>query len=192
MATKKIDIIQTNQINVLEADVLELRTKLNLLVTDVQAISSKLNTLIGDLNDINNVIMAGYTVPSSPAGYGILQRIKLYKDEMDAHANLPINTTGNGGAYCGWKATHFYKVRGTPCPTFSGAPGPPPYAPGAGGVNSTPSGTGQGSNSNHSATSEDATVIGEYINRESVLSIDQKNINRARKLARKTLNSLRK
>jgi len=119
-----------------------------------------------------------------------LQRIKLYKDEMDDHANRPINTTGNGGAYCGWKATHFYKERGTPCPTFYGTPGATP--PGAGGVNSTPSGTGQGSNSNHSATSEDATVIGEYINRESVLSIDQKNINRARKLARKTLNSLRK
>ena len=66
MGTKKIDILQSAQIAALEADILELRTKINLVVTDLQAISAKLNILITDLNDINVVVMAGYTTPGSP------------------------------------------------------------------------------------------------------------------------------
>ena len=80
MGTKKIDALQSAQIVALETDVAELRTKLNLLVTDVQSISVKLNILIGDLNDMNEVIMLGYTTPASPHSWGILESLDLYKD----------------------------------------------------------------------------------------------------------------
>ena len=85
MGTKKIDIIQSAQITALEADVLELRTKLNLVVQDAQAISTKLNQLINDLNDMNEVVMDGYTTPSSPESYGILEALDVYKDQMTDH-----------------------------------------------------------------------------------------------------------
>jgi len=85
MGTKKIDALQTAQITALETDVGQLRTKLNLVVDDALAISSKLNTLIGDLNDMNKVVMEGYTTPGSPESYGIQEAIDKYKDLWKDH-----------------------------------------------------------------------------------------------------------
>ena len=191
MGTKKIDVIQSANITALEADVLELRTKINLVVTDLQAISAKLNILIGDLNNINAVVMAGYTTPGSPQGHGILEEMKDYTNDMDAHANIELNTSGYGGAYTGWEATHFYKVRTTP-PAFHGAPGPPPYAPGAGGDSSTPGGTGQGGNTSHDPDATDAREMQAYGNLARIMTVKASSARRAKKLARKTLNRLRK
>ena len=75
MGVKKIDTIQSAQIATLEADIVELKNKLNLLVADIQNITSYANQVIADLNDMNDVIMAGYTAPSSPSSDGILQKI---------------------------------------------------------------------------------------------------------------------
>ena len=83
----------------METDVGQLRTKLNQLVADVtdidgvdgatrDGLSKKLNTLIGDLNDFNNLIMEGYTTPSSPESYGILKAIDVYKDAMTDHLEM--------------------------------------------------------------------------------------------------------
>lgn len=191
MGTKKIDLIQSAQLAALETDILELRTKINLVVTDLQAISAKLNILITDLNDINTVVMAGYTTPGSPQGHGILQEMKDYTSDMDTHANMELNISGYGGAYCGWKATHFYKQRVQPCQTFFGAPGPG-YNPGAGGSQSTPGGTGQHGNTAHDPDAEDASVNASYLNKERILSVEGSSAKRAKRLARQTLNRLRK
>ena len=85
MGTKRIDTLQTAQITALETDVGQLRTKLNLVVDDTLSISSKLNTLIGDLNDMNEVVMEGYTTPGSPESYGIQEAMDVYKDEWKDH-----------------------------------------------------------------------------------------------------------
>ena len=189
MGTKKIDIMQSAQIAALEADILELRTKINLVVTDLQAISAKLNILIADLNDINVVVMAGYTTPGSPQGHGILQEMKHYTDDMNTHANMEPQPIG---VYIGDKATHFYQVNtwGFPRPQF--APGGPGYFPGAGGDSSTPGGTGQHGNTAHDPDAEDASVNASYLNKERILSVEGSSAKRAKRLARQTLNRLRK
>ena len=111
MGTKKIDVIQSAQITSLEADVLELRTKLNLAVTDAIAISAKLNTLIDDLNDMNDVVMKGYTPPQNPTNnLGILQSMDVYKDAMTDHLESFLgrwgaeNGTWSGGGTGDWSA----------------------------------------------------------------------------------------
>ena len=85
MGTTQVDALQTAQIIALQTDVGQLREKLNLAISDELALSSKLNTLIDDLNDMNNLIMEGYTVPGSPESYGILEGIDVYKDEWKDH-----------------------------------------------------------------------------------------------------------
>ena len=85
MGTKKVDALQTAQIIALQTDVGQLREKLNLAITDELALSSKLNTLIDDLNDMNNLIMEGYTVPGSPESYGLLEAMDVYKDKWKDH-----------------------------------------------------------------------------------------------------------
>ena len=85
MGTKKVDALQTSQIIALQTDVGQLREKLNLAITDELALSSKLNTLIDDLNDMNNLIMEGYTVPGSPESYGLLEAMDVYKDKWKDH-----------------------------------------------------------------------------------------------------------
>jgi hypothetical protein len=88
MAVKKIDAMQTAQIIALQTDVGELRTKLNKAVTDALAISTILNILINDLNDMNDVVMKGYTSPASPESYGILEAIDIFQLGFDEHKGV--------------------------------------------------------------------------------------------------------
>jgi len=88
MAVKKIDAMQTSQIIALQTDVGELRTKLNKAVTDALAISTILNILITDLNDLNDVVMKGYTPPASPESYGILEAIDIFQLGFDEHKGV--------------------------------------------------------------------------------------------------------
>ena len=88
MAVKKIDAMQTAQIIALQTDVGELRTKLNKAVTDALAISTLLNILITDLNDLNDVVMKGYTSPASPESYGILEAIDIFQLGFDEHKGV--------------------------------------------------------------------------------------------------------
>ena len=88
MAVKKIDAMQTAQIIALQTDVGELRTKLNKAVTDALAISALLNILINDLNDMNDVVMKGYTSPASPESYGILEALDIFQLGFDEHKGV--------------------------------------------------------------------------------------------------------
>ena len=99
MAVKKIDALQTAQIVALQTDVGELRTKLNLLVGDIidvdgvdgatrDGVSKTLNRLIDDLNDMNDVVMKGYTSPASPESHGILEAIDIFQLAFDEHKNV--------------------------------------------------------------------------------------------------------
>ena len=200
MGTKKIDALQSAQIVALETDVAELRTKLNLLVTDVQSISVKLNILIGDLNDMNEVIMLGYTTPGSPASHGILESLDLYKDRFQDHyerrmvgyqfppgtpisphqsgeirEHLPTTYQDQGGQYSPPGPGY------TPPPGGSWSPGSPVVG-----------GTGQGGNTAHDPDAEDAGAMHTYGNVHRLLTVKGSSANRAKKLARQTLNRLRK
>ena len=201
MAIEKIDTLQSTQIATLKTHLNELKTKLNLMVTDILAITEKLNIVIGDLNDMNNIIMEGYTSPGSPESYGILEALDQYKDEFQDHEdiniggwetvfgnhrpNLNINTFPFTGNYQGI-ISHSYIVHSDPA-AGSGPPPPPPTydAP-------VIDGTGQGTNSSHTAGAEDSIALGDYENKKIILSLGVAQTNRAKKLARQTLNRLRK
>tara|TARA_Y100000593_G_scaffold25116_1_gene50019 strand:+ start:10040 stop:10948 length:909 start_codon:yes stop_codon:yes gene_type:complete len=92
MATEKIDTLQTAQIRTLEDNISELKNKLNLMVNDVLAITAKVNTVIGDMNNMNDVVMAGYTTPGSPESYGILESMDKYKDKLKDHEETDGST----------------------------------------------------------------------------------------------------
>ena len=117
MGTKNIDTIQSDQIAALEADVLELRTKINLVVTDATGISAKLNTLIDDLNDMNDVVMAGYTTPGSPESYGILEGLDVFKDEFQDHYMRNLNWVSNSQNYITQTVEHFPVTYSTSAPS---------------------------------------------------------------------------
>ena len=110
MGTTQVDALQTAQIIALQTDVAELREKLNLAISDELALSSKLNTLIDDLNDMNNLIMEGYTVPGSPESYGILEGMDVYKDEYKDHVETvgsdttPYGSSGGTPSWTWWPA----------------------------------------------------------------------------------------
>ena len=212
MGTKNIDTIQSDQIAALEADVLELRTKINLVVTDATGISAKLNTLIDDLNDMNDVVMAGYTTPGSPESYGILEALDVFKDEFQDHYMRNLNWVSNSQNYITQTVEHFPVTYSTSTPS-GGVPIPggrfsPPAQGGAGGsagsgggtqggnnwtANSPVlSGTGQGGNTAHSADAEDSSVTAAYSNIQKVMKIKKSSAIRAKRLARQTLNRLRK
>lgn len=305
MGTKKIDTLQTAQITALETDVGQLRTKLNLVVDDTLAISSKLNTLIGDLNDMNKVVMEGYTTPGSPESYGIQEAMDVYKDKWKDHVethsadsranpslppswdwwpplsgsgsynsaditgtltgaswssgNNAVTFTGTTGTIClgqrminsgsevgqpvegpvngamislnttsplylddtwylsgsgtlsfvakagtihygtywesywqdlgPWNQDWFEHPRiqraGSTAHSNSGSAGAASYD------NPVLGGTDQGTNSSHSADAIDASVIGQYPNKERLLSVEVAASNRAKKLVRNILNKLR-
>ena len=197
MGTKKIDALQSAQITALETDVAELRTKLNLLVTDVQAISAKLNILIGDLNDMNEVIMLGYTTPASPHSWGILESLDRYKDLYQDHTERYWK--GYTGQTQQPTETREHPTYTIPPPSEGSGGGqmsPPeggwPPLPGTGHSAPALDGTGQGGNTAHDPDAEDAGEMHTYGNVHRLLTVKGSSANRARKLARKTLNRLRK
>ena len=238
MATKKIDTLQSAQLAVLATDVAELRTKLNLAVTDAIAISAKLNILIDDLNDMNEVVMDGYTTPNSPESYGILEAMDVYKDKMVDHLEIftgdwgPNANNNNVFTACDLANIGVYSTGTTTPPSpydiplnFGSTPlSHPPStltycigsggggqtdrtAPGGGGSgwqggsgsghdgydNPVVDGTGQSGNTGHSADAEDSAVVGSYLgDKIGMLDIKTSNVKRAKKLARQTLNRLRK
>jgi len=259
MAVKKIDAMQTAQIIALQTDVGELRTKLNKAVTDALAISILLNILINDLNDMNDVVMKGYTSPATPYSHGILKALDIYQNGFDEHKNtggyieaghhslippatsntspmspyfqntmsgpvpvlpnfgwtthssssalggtmrvLPQN--GNGGGPAGLTAMGEAYIAINPAQlspsTAGGGVQGAPAATGNSGSNAPGSslapnlpGTGQGTNSAHSADAANAITKNEYDNRERLLGLTSPiSINRAKKLVRNILKKLR-
>ena len=265
MGTKKIDVIQSANIAALEADVLELRTKINLVVTDAIAMSAKLNTLIDDLNDMNDVVMKGYTTPSSSESYGILKALDVYKDAMTDHLESFMgrwgaeNGTWSGGGTGTWSACQVegpwltgtewqtwptevligHGTGGSTEPTSLKHDSPAPYdvemfnyngsqyadshkfyvehppallmdcgsansgsarTGGNVGTNSgtagygspVVNGTGQSGNTSHDPDATDAREMQAYGNLARIMTVKASSARRAKKLARKTLNRLRK
>ena len=253
MATKKVDALQSAQIIALQTDVGELRTKLNLIVPDAVGISAKLNILINDLNDMNDVVMKGYTPPATTNSHGILKAIDIFQNGFDEHKNLgsfihlghhslippaTSNTSpmspyftntmsgpvpqlpnfgwtthssyltmqvlpqnGNGGGPAGLTAMGEYYIAVNPnlffSPPSGGVAGAPAVgnsgsnAPGSSLAPALP-GTGQGTNSAHSADAASASVIAEYQNRQRLMEAPStKKVNRAKQLVRNILNKLR-
>ena len=202
MAIEQIDTLQSAQIATLETHLNELKTKLNLMVADILAITAKLNIVIGDLNNMNDVIMEGYTAPGSPESYGILQAMDNFKNTFQRHEerkiggwetvfgnhrpNLNINTFPFTGYYQG-VISHSDYVHSDPAASQGSPPLPPAYdAP-------VVDGTGQGTNSSHTAGAEDSIALGDYQgDKKIILSLEQAQTKRAKKLARQTLNRLRK
>lgn len=192
MATEKIDTLQSAQIQAIEANITELKTKLNLMVNDVLAITTKVNTVIGDLNDMNNVIMEGYTSPGSPAAWGILESLDKYKDEFQDHEDLTFGTWIMGPQWDPtWQINSYgvfsHPYENNPDPMGRTDSDPPAYdAP-------IVDGTGQGGNTSHTAGAQDSTASGDYQgDKKRMLTVKRSEANRAKKLTRQTLNRLRK
>ena len=181
MGTKSIDVMQTQHIALLEADMLEMKNKLNSLITEVSALSDKIG-----LN---------YTPATSGNGSGgshgastdpILLRLERLDTDLQDLETKVSNHVGTGGSplvdknnVMFWAATSNTGAHGSS----------PSYSPGR---------TGSGSSNLNGITAPTvatsaASITGTYSDEEvKVISIKPKSETRARKLARKTLNSLRK
>ena len=102
MAVTEIDIIQTEKIEALQNDVVEIKDKLNLVVADITSLTTKLNQAIADADDLNDVINAGYSVASGggASNTGILKRLDELFNTFEAHKMQPTNaTTTSNGTY---------------------------------------------------------------------------------------------
>jgi len=177
MGTKSIDVMQTQHIALLEADMLEMKNKLNSLITEVSALSDKIG-----LN---------YTPATSGSSHGssadsVLLRLERLDTDLQNLETKISNHIGTGGSplfdknnVMFWAATSNTGAHGSS----------PSYSPGR---------TGSGSSNLNGITAPTvatsaASITGTYSDEEvKVISIKPKSETRARKLARKTLNSLRK
>ena len=192
MGTSSIDLMQSSEIEQLQTDVTELNTKLNALIIEFNKCSDdtttnadKITSLINDVGDINDKISSGYA-PSQQANSGdgsaadsILTRIQdLDGDFVQLEGKVDLHIALTSTAHTGGGSS---SNRGG----------------GAGGIlipvedldAASSSGTGDDT-SIHAAPS---SVGGVYTTAPiKVLTLGNKPEARARKLARKTLNRLRK
>ena len=193
MGTSAIDLMQSSDIAQLQTDVTELNTKLNALIVEFNKCSDdtttnkgKIDSLITDVGDINDKISGSYTPATDDSNYGnstdsILLRLeRLDQDFVNLDNSLKGHKAGN------YTSTEVHNV-GSPSSGRTGA--------GSDNLNgidelSTPtSGTGDDTSVNASSSS----VGGVYTTAPiKVLTLGNKPEARARKLARKTLNRLRK
>ena len=177
MGITQVDIMQTEQIEALQDDVVEVKDKLNLVVADITALVTKLNQAISDADDLNDVINAGYSVASGggAADTGILKRMNELFIAFEAHRHQPTSNTEPATTGT-WILTH------PPSQEDQTQYGTPSTA----GCNL--SGTAQGNNnarSTYSATAQIATVTGVYTpEQQGVMTLKTKAEIRARKTAR--------
>ena len=177
MAVTQVDVMQTEQIEALQADVVEVKDKLNLVVADITALVTKLNQAISDADDLNDVINAGYSVASGggASNTGILKRMDELYIAFEAHKHQPTSST-EPSPVGDWILTH------PPSQEDEDQYGSP----------STDgcllSGTAQGNNnprSTYTATAQTATVTGVYTpEQQGVMTLKTKAEIRARKTAR--------
>ena len=187
MSVSEIDILQTEQIEALQDDVKELRDKLNLIVTDIthatNGITKKLNDAIDDANDLNTVIMAGYSVGSGSgtANTGILKRLDELVNNFEKHRYELFPGSSSQTSTPSYKEVH---------PPTSATASLPPYS-GFSQPGCNLSGTAQGSatRSLHTSVSQQATASSPTYSAESkaVMTLKTKGETRARKIARTLL-----
>ncbi len=179
MAVTEIDIIQTEKIEALQNDVVEIKDKLNLVVADITSLTSKLNQAIADADDLNGVINDGYSTPSGggSAGVGILKRLDDLFDQFQEHRNQYTSQS----APSGYKEVH---------PEVSGTLNS--YSPNPSNIRAT----AQGNNnprSTFTATAQTASVTGVYTpEKQGVMTLKTKAEVRARKHARTLLKKTRR
>jgi hypothetical protein len=132
MGTQRIDTIQAEQLVKLQSNMLELKTKLNLMVDDVLTITAKVNVVIGDMNDMNDVVMKGYTPPQNPANNrGMLQSMDIWKDDMTDHHEKFTgmwgfeNGTWAGGGTGNWECCNVATPRNRGPHWYCNGPYPP-------------------------------------------------------------------
>ena len=178
MSLDQIDILQSEQIEQLQDDVLDLKDKLNLVVADVVALTPKLNQAIADADDLNTIINAGYNVASGggSANIGILKRLDELFQQLEDHKWLATTASAPAGT---WKETHPPDNTGSSTYTGWGS---------AGTSVSNLDGTAQGNNnarSTYTATAETATLVPVYTtDPQSVMTLKTKGERRAKKLSR--------
>ena len=193
MGTQSIDIMQSEDIEQLQTDVSELETKLNALIVEFNKCSDdtttnkgKIDSLITDVGDINDKISDGYTPATSGSDHGsstdsILLRLeRLDTDFVNINSRLISHM---GGDYAN---TQIHNVS-SPGNARSG--GSSDNLNGIDELGTPTSGTGDDTSVNASPASVQAT----YTSAPSkVITVGTKGEVRARQLARKTLNRLRK
>ena len=193
MGTSAIDLMQSSDIAQLQTDVTELNTKLNALIVEFNKCSDdtttnkgKIDSLITDVGDINDKISGSYTPATDDSNYGnstdsILLRLeRLDQDFVNLDNNLKGHKAGN------YTSTEVHNVGS---PSGGRTLGGPDQLNGIDELGTPTSGTGDDTSVNASSSS----VGGVYTTAPiKVLTLGNKPEARARKLARKTLNRLRK
>ena len=193
MGTSAIDLMQSSDIAQLQTDVTELNTKLNALIVEFNKCSDdtttnkgKIDSLITDVGDINDKISGSYTPATDDSNYGnstdsILLRLeRLDIDFVNLDNNLKGHKAGN------YTSTEVHNVGS---PSGGRTLGGPDQLNGIDELGTPTSGTGDDTSVNASSSS----VGGVYTTAPiKVLTLGNKPEARARKLARKTLNRLRK
>jgi len=184
MGVEAIDLLQTEQIEDLQDDVVELENKVNLAVTDVNQLTAKLNSVISDLVNLDAVLMGSdandqYSPSGTTSTDGILKRTdELYAAFWD-HIHMPPFSQPNQG----FNSSH---------PPFQGASNVQPTHATA--VPNSLAAVSQSSVSPYTATAQSATITGSYTPAvtKSAIVLQQDSEARARMLARKTINTVRK
>ena len=181
MGTQSIDVMQSEDIEQLQTDVSELETKLNALIIEFNKCSDdtttnkgKIDTLITDMTAVNTKISGSYTATTCSGGGSasdsILKRLHDLDLDFVAVDNLVSgyhsqNTARGGGSS---NSSQMNDISA---------------------VSTSSTGTGDNTSVNASPASVEAT----YTSAPSkVITVGTKGEIRARQLARKTLNSLRK
>jgi hypothetical protein len=124
----------------------------------------------------------GYTGPAAVSGY---------HNGQPPYTNIgyPLRQGNGGPKVFGWNPTQYFS------PPAGGNPGGGGTAGNTGGAGSynapVVGGTGQGTNSDHSADAENALTKNQYDNRERLLSLEPAAATRAKKLVRNILKKLR-
>tara|TARA_R110002020_G_scaffold10276_1_gene39578 strand:- start:637 stop:1281 length:645 start_codon:yes stop_codon:yes gene_type:complete len=214
MGTSAVDLMQSSDIAQLQTDVTELNTKLNALIIEFNKCSDdtttnadKITSLINDVGDINDKISLGYvatTIPNSGDGSAadsILTRIQdldgdfvALEGKVDTHIGHSPGLQGvkdsagnNILIYASMTSSHPHSGTGASSNRGGGAGGI--LIP----VEDLDAASSSGSGDDTSVNASSSSVGGVYSTAAvKVLTLGSKPEARARKLARKTLNRLRK
>ena len=121
MGLETIDLIQTEQIEVLQDDVEELKDKINLAVTDITALKEKINDAIADSKEIYEKLMGSdsnneYSPSGTTTSVGVLERLDdLYTAFWD-HIHMPPFADSTQT----WRSSHPPNVpSGSSSPTYT-------------------------------------------------------------------------
>ena len=197
MGTSSIDVMQSQDITQLESDVSQLNTKLNALIVEFNKCSddtsvneTKISALIDDVKDINDKISDGYSASGGTAGGATTDSILTRMQKLDEDfTSIEIKfKTHVEGAYDG---SGIHSVTYTTGRTQGGSSNTPGelYA-----LADDLDVTADGEGADTSVNADPTTNMGLSYSTAAtkVITIGAKGEVRAKRLARQTLNRLRK